>query len=136
MHIEELPTIPEQVARFYFSILGIGIRMQVARGVDLFSVRQFGSSLRSWFIVATVPRVVPITVLPIVSPVVVPIILSIRVTCGHQVVVIVTAVLPSLIPIPSTTRIILRLVILFVVAALPWFSDIVFTIGPAVGDFH
>jgi hypothetical protein len=110
--------------------------MQVARGVDLFSVRQFGSSLLSWFIVATVPRVVPITVLSIVSPVVVPIILPIRVTCGHQVIVIVTAVLPSLVAIPSTTRIMLRLVILFVVTALSWLSNVVFTIGPAVGDFH
>jgi hypothetical protein len=38
MHIDELPTVPEQVARLYFTILGIGIRMQVAGGVDLLSV--------------------------------------------------------------------------------------------------
>jgi hypothetical protein len=90
----------------------------------------------SWFIVATVPRVVPITVLSIVSPVIVPIILPIRVACGHQVVVIVTAVLPSLVAIPSTTRIMFRLVIFFVVAALSWLSNVVFAIGPAIGDFH
>ena len=38
MHIDELPTVSEQVARLYFTILGIGIRMQVARVVDLLSV--------------------------------------------------------------------------------------------------
>ena len=90
----------------------------------------------SWFIIATVPRVVPIINLLIISPVVIPIVLPIRVPCGYQVVVIIAAVLPSLVAIPSTTRIVLWLVIVFVVTALSWLSNVVLAIGPAVGDLH
>ena len=110
--------------------------MQVGRGVDLFSVRQFGSSLWSWFVVATVPRVAPITVLSIVSPVIVPIILPNRVSCSHQVVVIVAAVFPLLVAIPSSTQVVLRLVVVFVVTALSRLLYVVLAISPAVGDFH
>jgi hypothetical protein len=62
--------------------------------------------------------------------------LSIGISCGYQVVVIVTAVLPFLTTIPSSARIVLRLIIVFVIAALSWPSYIVFAISPAVSDFH
>ena len=136
VHVNELPTVPEQVAQLCFSIFRIGIRVQVTGSVDLFSIRQFGGPLLPRFVIATVPGVVPITVLPIISSVVVPIILPIRVPCGYQVVVIIVAVLPPLVAIPSATRVVLRLIIVFVVTALSWPSHVVLAISPAVGDFH
>ncbi|KAK1667393.1 hypothetical protein QYE76_055552 [Lolium multiflorum] len=132
----ECLSFPEQVTRLRFAVLRIDIRVQVARGVDLLSVGQFGSSLLSWFIVAAVPRVVPITVLPIVSSIVISIILPIRIPCGYQVFVVIVAVLPSFVTIPSAARVVLRLVIVFVVTALSWPSHVVLAISPTVGDFH
>ncbi|KAK1669863.1 hypothetical protein QYE76_058022 [Lolium multiflorum] len=81
-------------------------------------------------------RVVPIAVLPIVSSVVIPIVLPIRVSCGYQVTIVIAAVFPLLVAIPSFTRVVLRLVVVFVVTALSWLSYVVLTISPAVGDFH
>jgi hypothetical protein len=67
---------------------------------------------------------------------VVSIVLPIGIPCGYQIVVIVVAVFPSLVTIPSATRVVLRLVIVFVITTLPWPSYVILTISPAVGDFH
>jgi hypothetical protein len=72
----------------------------------------------------------------IVSPAIIPIISSIGISRGYEVVVIVTAVIPFLTTIPSTTRIMPRLIIVFVVTTLSRPSYVVFAISPAVGDFH
>jgi hypothetical protein len=62
--------------------------------------------------------------------------LPIGISSSYQVVVIVTAVFPLLATISATTRIIFRLIIVFIVAALSWSSHVVLAISPAVGDLH
>ncbi|KAK1698018.1 hypothetical protein QYE76_014715 [Lolium multiflorum] len=79
---------------------------------------------------------VVIAVLSIVSSFVIPIVMSIGVSYGYQVAIVIVAVLPPLVLIPSAARIHLRLVVIFIIAALPRSSHVVLTISPAVGDFH
>jgi hypothetical protein len=67
---------------------------------------------------------------------VVSIVLPIGIPCCYQIIIIVVAVFSPLMTIPSATRVVLRLVIVFIITTLPWPSYVVFTISPAVGDFH
>ncbi|KAK1611600.1 hypothetical protein QYE76_035273 [Lolium multiflorum] len=105
-------------------------KSEIAADVERYALTELHKATESLNF-TTVPRVVPITVVSIVS-----IVLSIGIPCGYQIVIIIVAVLPSFVTIPSATRVVLRLVIIFVVTALSWPWYIVLTISPTVGDFH
>jgi hypothetical protein len=77
-----------------------------------------------------------IVISTIITSIIVPIISSVRVSSGYNVSIIVSAVFPLLAAASSMTRIMSRLIIIFIIATRTWFPNVIFSISPSIGNLH
>jgi hypothetical protein len=119
--------------------------MYVTESIQLFCKWQLWHSWWSILVIASTSSglavvVVPAIIMYVAAPIIIPVVTSISVYCINDVGVaegFVSTVSPLFATIASITQIVsVLLVILFVITAWAWFPHIVFSISPAIGDFH